>query len=215
MTKEESHMSVDAVVFDIGNVLIEWQPERHYDAVVGKARREELFKTVDMHEVNDLVDRGTPWRETIEAASEKHPEFRDEILMWYFEWIKMAQPMISGSVILMRALQAKGVPVFALTNFGIESFEYAETQYPFLAEFDRTYVSGRMGCVKPYSLIYEMLEADCGIAADRLLFTDDRAENIEMATKRGWQTHLFEGAEGWAETLVSKGLLTKDEAKLS
>lgn len=207
-------MSVEAVVFDIGNVLITWNPERHYDATVGEARRREMFAAVDLHEINDRVDRGAPFRETIEQAARDYPSFHDEILMWYHQWIHMAQPAINHSVSLLRALRAKGVPVFALTNFGVESFEFAETKYPFLTEFDKTYVSGRMGCVKPHSLIYEMLEADCKIAPHNLLFADDRQENIDTARARGWQVHLFDGPKGWAQRLVAENLLTKEQALL-
>nr|WP_321506923.1 HAD family phosphatase [uncultured Celeribacter sp.] len=203
---------VEAVVFDIGNVLIEWQPERLYDAVIGEARRKEMFAAIDLHAINDRVDRGANFRETIEQAAADHPAFHDEILMWYFDWAKMASPAIPHSVHLLRALRAKGVPVFALSNFGVESFEFAETLYPFLAEFDRRYISGRMGCVKPHALIYEMLEADCRMVPESLLFADDRAENISMAASRGWQTHLFEGPQGWASCLVKVGLLQPEEA---
>ena len=206
-------MTVQAVVFDIGNVLIEWQPERHYDATIGRARREAMFAAVDLHAINDAVDRGAPFRQTIEAAAEQYPEFRSEILMWYHEWIHMAAPVIPHSLRLLRALRAKGVPVFALSNFGIESFEFAETKYPFLTEFDRRYISGHMGCVKPHSLIYEMLEAECGVAPAGLLFADDRAENIATAAARGWQTHLFDGPQGWADRLVAEGLLAAAEAR--
>ncbi|WP_460272728.1 HAD family hydrolase [Celeribacter sp. ULVN23_4] len=205
-------MTVEAVIFDIGNVLIEWQPERHYDAVIGESRRIAMFETVDLHAMNDLVDQGYDFRTTVEFAAEQHPEFKNEILMWYFDWIKMATPAIPGSVKLLRALRKNGVPVFALSNFGIESFEFAETQYPFLTDFDRRYVSGRMGCVKPHSTIYEMVEADCKIPAEKLLFTDDRQDNIDTAKARGWQTHLFEGPEGWAQRLVKEGLLSATEA---
>ncbi|ATG48637.1 HAD family hydrolase [Celeribacter ethanolicus] len=205
-------MTVDAVIFDIGNVLIEWQPERHYDATVGVERRKTMFETVDLHAMNDLVDQGYDFRATIEVAAAQHPEFKSEIMMWYYDWIRMAQPAIPHSVKLLRALRKKGVPVFALTNFGIESFEFAETQYPFLTEFDRRYVSGRMGCVKPHSIIYEMVEADCKIPPQNLLFTDDRQDNIDTAQARGWQTHLFDGPLGWAGRLVEEGLLTPREA---
>ena len=77
------------------------------------------------------------------------------------------------SLALMRALQNNGVPVFALTNFGVGSFAVAEVHYPFLKAFDRLYVSGRMKVAKPDSAIYAGVEADCGIAPGRLLFTDD------------------------------------------
>lgn len=205
-------MAIEAVIFDIGNVLIEWQPERFYDAEVGEDRRRAMFDAVDMHEVNDRVDRGAPFKETIYQAAEEYSEFRKEILMWHDRWIEMASPEIPHSVSVLRALRAKDVPVFALSNFGIGSFEYAETKYPFLKEFDRRYVSGYMGVVKPAATIYQMLEDDCGVAPSAMLFADDRDENIEAAKSRGWQTHLFDGPQGWADRLVAEGLLSAAEA---
>jgi len=113
----------------------------------------------------------------------------------------------------LRALRAKGIPVFALSNFGIETFALAREVYPFLNEFDRSYISGHMGVIKPDPTIYRMLEEDCGIYPDRLIFADDRADNIAAAEARGWKTHLFTGPEGWAARLVAEGLLTADEAR--
>ena len=204
--------SIEAVIFDIGNVLIEWNPERYYDRVIGEERRRALFAEVDLHAINDRVDRGEDFRDTIYDAAEQYPRWRAEIRQWHDNWIELAAPAIPGSVRLLRALRSRGVPVFALTNFGVGSFDYALTQYDFLAEFDRPYVSGRMKTIKPEPRIYEMVEEDCGIAPGNLLFTDDRAENIAVAAARGWQTHLFEGSEGWAARLVAEGLLTKSEA---
>ena len=86
--------------------------------------------------------------------------------------------------------------MFALTNFGRYSFDEALPKLDFLAEFDRHYVSGRMGVIKPDPRIYEMVEQDCGIAPEALLFTDDKAENIAAAAARGWRTHLFDGWQG-------------------
>lgn len=206
-------MTIEAVVFDIGNVLIEWQPERYYDAIYGEARRREMFAAVDLHAMNDRIDRGEPFRETIYAAAKELPEFQVEIRDWFDNWIKMASPEIPHSVKLLRSLRAKGVPVFALSNFGVESFAYAETKYPFLKEFDRRYISGHMRVIKPDAPIYEMLEADCGVPPEALLFADDRIDNINAAAVRGWQTHLFEGPEAWAQSLVRYGLLTASEAE--
>jgi 2-haloacid dehalogenase len=205
---------IEAVVYDIGNVLIEWQPERFYDMAIGEDRRRAMFEAVDLHAMNDLVDKGQPWRETVYAMADKTPEFRAEIRMWHDNWIEMASPAIPWSVGLLRRLRRKGIPVFALSNFGVESFAYAETQYEFLSEFDRRYISGHMEMIKPSNRIYEVVEEDSGLDPDTLLFTDDRAENIKAAHARGWNTHLFEGPEGWAHTLVKHGLLTKVEAGL-
>jgi 2-haloacid dehalogenase len=205
-------MTINAVIFDIGNVLIEWQPERFFDATVGEGRRREMFAAIDLHGINDEVDRGANFRDTIYAAADANPEFRAEVRMWHDNWLELATPAIPQSVRILRSLRAKGVSVFALTNFGIQTFEIAEPAYPFLGEFDRRYISGHMGVIKPDAEIYQRLEDDCGIDPATLLFTDDRIDNIRAANARGWQTHLFEGPQGWADCVVSHGLLTKDEA---
>ena len=206
-------MTVEAVVFDIGNVLIEWQPERYYDSVIGEARRRTVFETVDLHAMNDRVDRGENFYDVIYETADQYPELRDDIRIWHDNWIEMASPPITHSVRLLQALRAKQVPVFALTNFGVETFGIAQGTYDFLSEFDRAYVSGHMNVIKPDAEIYEQLETDCGIARASLLFADDRLENIEAAAARGWQTHLFEGPSGWAARLVGAGLLSEVEAQ--
>lgn len=207
-------MTPEAVIFDIGNVLTRWQPEAFYDRVIGEERRRALFAAVDLHHMNDLIDEGALFRETIYDWAARHPEWEAEVRMWYDRWIELASPRIEGSIRLQRALRAKGVPVFALTNFGKHSFEEAVPMMDFLQDFDRLYVSGRMGVIKPDPRIYAMVEADCGIAPDRLLFTDDRADNITAAARRGWRTHQFESWEGWARRLVAEGLLSTGEAGL-
>ncbi|MCV3270146.1 HAD family hydrolase [Roseobacter sinensis] len=205
-------MQPKAVVFDIGNVLIEWQPERFYDAVIGEDRRRAMFASVDLKGMNERVDRGAHFTDTIYAQAEATPEWREEIRMWHDRWIEMASPAIDHSVRLMKALQRNGVPVFSLTNFGVESYDFAATHYPFLHEFDRDFISGHMRVTKPSPNIYAQLEDSSGLSGADLVFTDDRAENIAVAASRGWQTHLFEGPEGWAARLVQAGLLTEAEA---
>ncbi len=201
-----------AVIFDVGNVLTRWQPEAFYDRVIGEDRRRALFAEVDLHHMNDLVDSGELFRETIYDWADRYPHWQAEIRLWYDRWIELASPRIEGSIALQRALRAKGVPVFALTNFGKYSFEEALPKMDFLTDFDRLYVSGRMGVIKPDPRIYEMLEADCGLPPQSLLFTDDRADNITAAARRGWRTHQFESWQGWAARLVAEGLLTREEA---
>jgi len=204
----------DAVVFDIGNVLLHWNPEGFYDRRLGEAGRKRLFAETGIEAMNAAVDAGAPFRATVEAHAAAHPDWAEDILCWYHNWIEMASPRIEGSIALLRALRAKGVPVWALTNFGIDTFAHALTQYDFLGEFDRAFVSGHMGVIKPDAEIYRQLEEETGIAPDRLLFTDDRAENIEAAAARGWRVHLFTGWQGWAVRLVDEGLLTQSEAGL-
>lgn len=206
-------MTIQAVIFDIGNVLIEWQPERFYDATIGAARRRALFADVDLHAMNDRVDSGGVFADEIAKTAAQWPAHADAIRLWHSHWPQMAQPEIPHSVRLLRALRARGVPVFALSNFGLEPFALARATYPFLDEFDRLFLSGAMGVTKPAPRIYEMVEEGCGLPPDTLLFTDDRAENIDAAAARGWQTHLFETPQSWAERLVASGLLTEREAR--
>lgn len=201
-----------AVIFDIGNVLTRWQPEAFYDRVIGPDRRAALFAAVDLHHMNDLIDAGALFRETIYDWADRTPAWAPEIRMWYDRWIDLASPRIEGAIALQRALRAKGVPVFALTNFGRYSWEEALPKMDFLREFDRAYVSGEMGVIKPDPQIYAMVEQDCGLPPQSLLFTDDRADNITAAARRGWRTHQFETWQGWAARLVAEGLLTKQEA---
>ncbi|WP_299285205.1 HAD-IA family hydrolase [uncultured Tateyamaria sp.] len=205
-------MTIKAVVFDIGNVLIEWNPERFYDSTIGEDRRRAMFDAVDLHAMNDKVDLGHHFTDTIYATAEQYPDWRAEIRMWHDRWIEMAAPVIDHSVRLMAALQAKDIPVFSLTNFGIQSYDYAAMHYPFLRQFDRDFISGHMQVIKPDPTIYEMLETASGLSGDALIFADDRADNIAAAGARGWQTHLFEGPQGWADRLVSEGLLSQAEA---
>lgn len=205
-------MSVQAVIFDIGNVLIEWKPERYYDAVIGADRRRAMFAEVDLHGMNDVVDRGGDFTSTIYDWAEKYPAWRDEIRMWHDQWLKLATPAIPHSARLMRGLKARGVPVFILSNIGVKTWEIACEAYPFLTEFDHAYVSGVMQMAKPDAEIYAAVEAHCGLAPETLLFADDRDDNIATAAARGWQTHLFTDPADWAARLVAEGLLTAETA---
>lgn len=206
-------MPIQAVVFDIGNVLIEWQPERFYDQVIGADRRRAFFGAIDLHGMNDRVDRGETFRDVVEQTAQDFPDWADEIMMWHDRWIEMASPTIDHSVRLLRALRRAGYPVFALSNFGIQTFDIGIREYPFLEEFDKRYISGHMGVIKPDAEIYQMVEEDCGIAPGDLLFADDRQDNIDAAAARGWQVHLFTDAQGWADRLVAEGLITKESAQ--
>ncbi len=205
-------MSIQAVIFDIGNVLIEWQPERYYDRVIGEERRRAMFDAVDLHWMNERSDRGEDYREVIYETADANPEFADAIRMWHDNWIELAAPAIPHSVHLLRALRAKGIPVFSLTNFGKQSFAATRVHYDFLNEFDRQFVSGELKVTKPDPEIYRIVETETGLAPDTLLFADDRPDNIAVAKSRGWNAHLFEGPDGWAASLIEHGLLSVEEA---
>ncbi len=203
---------IDAVILDIGNVLIDWNPERFYDAALGPAARARLFAEVDLHAMNAAVDRGADLDAEVEALATRHPGWAEAIRLWRDRWLDMASPEIAHSVRLMHRLRAQGLPVIALSNFGVAPFEIARRAYPFLDDFDARFISGHLGVMKPEPEIYARLEVDTGLAPDRLLFTDDRADNIAAADARGWHTHRFTGPEGWAARLAEEGLVKENTA---
>ena len=203
-------MAIEAVVFDLGRVLLHWDPEAFYDRVIGEAQRRALFAEVPLHEVNEQIDRGAPFRDSIYRLAEAHPTHATAIRFWHDRWLEIATPAIDGSAVLLRALRAQGVPVYALTNFGAGPLALADQAYPVLKEFDLRFVSGELGILKPEPEIFQVLEEQTGHTGDSLIFVDDKPENIAAAAARGWRTHLFEHAEGWADTLVAEGLLPEN-----
>lgn len=205
-------MAVKAVVFDIGNVLIGWNPEALFDGLIGATRREQLFAQVPLHEMNAQLDLGGPFKETVYALAQKHPDWADEIRTWYDRFPETLEPVIEHSVRLLQALKAKGVPVFALSNFGSDSYAAERERRSFLQLFDQEFISGREGVMKPDPAFYEILEKGTGLSGPDLLFADDRPDNIAAAKARGWQAHLFEHPQGWADRLMAEGLLTAKEA---
>jgi 2-haloacid dehalogenase len=202
---------IDAVVFDIGRVLLDWQPEAFYDSQIGVERRKALFAECDLHEMNKAIDLGSHSREVAYAHAEKHPTWAAEIRLWHENWIDMASPDIPGTAVILRALKSKGIPIFSLTNFGVNTLDWAKTRYSVLNEFDREFISGELGLVKPDPAIYDHVESQSGVAPERLIFTDDSPANVAAAAERGWKAHLFEGPEGWGERLISEGLLARED----
>ena len=204
---------ISAVVFDIGNVLIEWVPERYFDQAIGVERRREFFEQVPIIDANAAIDCGADFTGTLQQLALDHPQWETEIRLWQDNWLAIVGPAIPRSVRLLRALRAKGIPVLALSNFGVQPFEQAQNHYGFLTEFDERYISGHLQMIKPDPEIYAALEEGSGYAPEGLLFADDLPQNIAAAAARGWQTHLFKDADGWADCLVSHGLLSAAEAQ--
>ena len=196
-----------AAVFDLGNVLLQWNPEAYYDEIVGPERRKAFFAQVPVGRLNDRSDLGENLSDLVEEFAPLYPGWEREIQMWWEDWPKICAPEIPGSVTLLRRLKERGVPVFSLTNFGVQTLGIAQKNYPFLTLFDREFVSGALQVMKPDVGIYEALEQGTGLSGAELIFADDRADNIEAARARGWQTHLFENPKGWEAALVDAGLL--------
>ncbi len=205
-------MAIEAVVFDIGNVLVEWYPERPFDRLLGEIRRKELFAAVDFEGANIRSDLGADMYEEVDALARAQPDLAGDILIWSKHWMEMLAPDLKRSAQMLRALRAKGMPVFALSNFGVPTLALAEVEYPILKEFDQRFISGAERVMKPDPAFYEILERETGVAPEALFFIDDRSDNIAAAKARGWQGHLFETEAGLAKRLVAEGLLNASEA---
>ncbi len=195
---------VKAVVFDIGNVLLEWQPDKLYATLIpDEAERNRIFDEVGLDEMNLDVDRGAPFKETIYAKAEAFPQYGDLIRAWHDRWIEMAQPLITGTWDILRDLKSSGVPVYALSNFGVESYAYAKSVYGELNEFDEEFISGHLKVVKPDSAIYAHLEQETGLSGPDLAFFDDRRDNIDAARLRGWNAYVFSTPEQMRKDLLT------------
>jgi len=206
-----SQHDIQAVIFDIGNVLIEWQPEQRYNDIIGQEKSAAFFKGFDLHGLMNDIDAGAPFSKTITDRMAQKSEWGRELVILRDQWCDLAQPVIEQSVVTLRALRQNGVKVFVLSNFGAENFKWSEQQFPFLKEFDRRYISGEMMMRKPNPSIYQAVEEDCQLSPRALLFADDRLENIEAAQARGWQTHLFQTPEAWGDCLLQHGLVREDQ----
>ena len=170
--------------------------------------RRAMFASVDLHKMNDRIDHGENWRDVVYATASAYPEYTDMIRLWHDRWAEMATPRIQKTWDILRRLRQQGTPVFALSNFGIETFAFAKTLYPELAEFDRQFISGHMAVTKPARRIYEMVEAETDLCGAQLFFADDRQENIDAAEALGWQGHVFTTSERLEGDLVRLGVLT-------
>jgi 2-haloacid dehalogenase len=203
-------MAERAVVFDVGNVLFHWDPEKLYARLIPDSGERRRFLTEICTPAWNLgFDAGLPMPEGVEAHAATHPEHADLIRAWWTGWAEMTGPQIDGSVACLRALKARGVPVLGLTNFAAETFAIARTLYPVLNEFDLCVVSADVKCVKPDPQIYAIVEQRSGFAPSQLFFTDDSPANVAAARARGWTAHLFDGPEGLRAALVEEGFLTE------
>lgn len=200
-------MKPEVVVFDLGMVLIGWSPEAFYDRVIGQSARLRLFAEVDLYAMNLRIDNGDGFHAVVADCAAAHPEWATQIMLWHDRWPEMLTGPIAGSVALLRRLRAAGVPTLALTNFGRETLDIAQGMFDFLAEFDAMYVSGELRLLKPDAAIYAALEQGSGHAPGQLFFTDDRPENCDAATARGWHAHRFTGPEGLERALIAQALL--------
>ena len=204
--------SVDTVVFDIGNVLVDWNPRYLYRKVFADEEEMERFlATVTTSEWHREQDRGRSHEEATALLISQYPEHAREIEAYYGRWEEMFGGPIEGSVRLLRELRERGYPLYALTNWSAESFPLALAWYPFLDLFEEIVVSGELRMIKPDPEIYGVLLERTGLDPATSVFIDDSASNVRAAEALGFRGVLFEGADGLRDDLTRLGLLHDGE----
>ncbi len=198
-----------AVVFDFGGVIFDWNPRYVYDTLIADAAQREWFlREVCNNDWNVQQDAGRSLAAATQDRLEKFPRHADWIHAYYGRWHEMLRGELPQGVALLRRLHAAGVPLYGLTNWSAETFPYAEQRYPFLQLFRDIVVSGREQLIKPDPRIYALLEQRSGHAPAQLIFIDDNAVNIAAAQARGWTgiLHRDDSMEQTIRQLQASGL---------
>lgn len=202
-----STRSIDNVVFDVGGVLLDWDPAHLYGELIPDAAQREHFLTnVASPEWNKLQDAGRSWAEAVAELSALHPEHAEWIKAYDTGWLRMVRGLFEDTVELLEELRAAGVPTYALTNFSADKWEVAAAAFPVLAGFTGTVVSGTEQTVKPEEKIYRLLLERYRLDPARTFYTDDVQHNVDGARAVGIQAKLFVGADTLREQLRSHGL---------
>jgi 2-haloacid dehalogenase len=196
------------VVFDIGNVLLRWDPRNLYRPVFDDEERMERFLTtalgMDFVSHTDIVE---DFAGAIEARAKAFPEFALELRMFRERWIETVGGPIEENVALLRRLRASGKPVYALSNFARDTFALAERDYDFLSEFDHRVISGHVGAVKPDPRIYEILFERVGRRPRELVFIDDSIANVRASEALGMAAIHFRPGMNLESELIGHGAL--------
>lgn len=203
-------MSARVVVFDIGGVLIDWNPAYLYRKLLpDEASVAQFLKEVCTSAWNEQFDAGMPFADGIADLAGRHPEKADLIEAYWYRWHEMLSGEVPGTARILERLKTAGVPVHAISNWSAETFPRALERFPFLDAFDVLLVSGREKLVKPHSAIFHLFLERAGVPADDCFFIDDNPANIAAAAALGFQTELFRTAEALEQRLAVMGLLTK------
>ncbi len=189
-------MNIKHVVFDIGKVLINYDPEIPFRRLIpGDSERAHFFAHVCTHEWNIEQDRGRTWGEAEALLIADHPQHEINIRGFRKFWHEMVYSEIEGSVAFMRGLISSGMDVTMLTNFAADTFVQAQEMYPFLKEPRGVTVSGLVKLIKPDRAIYDLHTKTFGIEPAATLFIDDNGDNVKAAQNYGWQAVLFTGVD--------------------
>lgn len=206
MSRAESEIST--VVFDVGNVLLDWNPRHLYRKLFDDAEAMELFLAeVCTAEWNLELDRGRPFAEAVAERIERFPAFADHIRAYDERWREMVAGVIEDSAALLERLSERGVPLYALTNFSAEKFEEAYEDFPFFRRFAGIVVSGRVKLLKPDPAIYRLLLDTHGLDAGACLFIDDSRANVEGARGVGLVAVQFESPPQLESVLTALSLI--------
>lgn len=199
----ETTRPVRHIVFDIGKVLIHYDPNIPFSRLIpDETERNEFFATVCTQEWNVEQDRGRDWGEAEALLIEQFPDKADLIRAFRTHWHEMVSHAYDGSVDVMLDLIQQGRDVTMLTNFAADTFKQAREMYPFLKVPRGVTVSGEIGLLKPFRAIYETHAKSFDLDPAACLFIDDSPANVEGAIAAGWQAVHFTSAEKLREDLA-------------
>jgi HAD superfamily hydrolase (TIGR01509 family) len=197
------------VVFDLGGVLIDWNPRYLYRQLIDDEQQIERFLAEVCHnQWNEEQDRGRSFAEAIEEAVARHPSERALIEAYHHRWHEMLAGPIAGSVEILRELKQAGFELHALTNWSVEKFPIARERYDFLGWFESILVSGAVGLIKPDPRIFRLLLESIGRSAADCVYVDDNPTNVAAALAVGFDAVQFRDPERLRQDLVRRGVLS-------
>lgn len=203
-----SSQGVDTIIFDLGNVLIQWDPRHLYRKIFGadEAAMERFLSDVCNAEWNERQDCGRPWKEAIAEAVARYPEHESNINAYFDRWSEMVPGAIEETVKVLDQLRNVNVRLLALTNWSAETFHFAEARFPFLTWFEGIVVSGRERLVKPDPAIFRLIIERYDLRPETTVFIDDSLRNVEAAEREGLRAVHFDNATALAGRLRAMGI---------
>ncbi|WP_339544649.1 HAD family hydrolase [Pseudomonas sp. RA_35y_Pfl2_P32] len=208
MSHRDHPPTIDTVVFDLGNVLIRWNPRNLYRKLFSDDEQamETFLSEVCNTDWNERQDAGRPWQEAIDEAIARHPAQEALIRAYRERWEEMLGGALEETVEILEELHAKHVRLLALTNWSAETFPIALERFAFLNKFEGILVSGAEGIIKPAPQIFQRLKTRYQFEGHHAVFIDDHAPNIEGARREGFNALLFSNAEQLRKDLTTLGL---------
>lgn len=198
-----------AVVFDVGRVLFKWQLRALFEKLIeDEVELDWFLANVVTEEWHFEHDRGRPLAEMVPERIALFPQYGSHIRAYASRFNETIPGPVEGTHDIVRRLYAVGVPMFCLTNFGHEFWAGFRPTEPIFDLFEDIVVSGTEQVAKPDPRIYEIAENRAGREGADLFFTDDNPANVEAASKRGWDAHLFTDAATLERQLKASTLLT-------